>query len=233
VAHEVNNPLTYVGSNLGYVREELGRLAADPAARQPLEEALADAGDGVERVRRIVRHLMVLARMEPPGELRPVDLHATLDTCADMAGPELRARARLDREYGAIPPVLGDESRLVQVFLNLLLNAAQAIPEGEPERHRVRLATRVEGGGQQVAVEVSDTGVGIPPAHLERIWEPFFTTRQAERGTGLGLSISRSLVSALGGRVAVQSREGAGSTFTVWLQASGPPPVSPPSPPAP
>jgi signal transduction histidine kinase len=184
-------------------------------------------------VRRIVRHLMVLARMESPGELGPVDLHATLDACADMAGAELRARARLDREYGTIPPVMGDQSRLVQVFLNLLLNATQAIPEGAPERHQVRLATRLEPGGRQVVVEVSDTGVGIPPANLERIWEPFFTTRQAERGLGLGLSITRSLVSILGGRVAVQSREGAGSTFTVWLQASGVPAVSPPSPPAP
>jgi signal transduction histidine kinase len=233
VAHEVNNPLTYVGSNLGFVREELGRLSAAPAARQPLEEALADAGDGVERVRRIVRHLMVLARMESPGELQPVDLHAVLDACADMGRPELEARASLHRDYGPIPAVLGDQPRLVQVFLNLMLNASQAIPEGAPERHRVRLVTRVEPGGQQVAVEVSDTGRGIPEAIRERIWEPFFTTRQAERGLGLGLSISRSLVTALGGRIAVESREGAGSTFTVWLQAAGAPPISPPSPPAP
>ena len=228
VAHEVNNPLTYVGSNLAFVREELGRLGGEPAAHRALEEALADAGDGVERVRRIMRHLMVLARLESPGELAPVDLHATLDACADMAGQELRARTRLQRDYGAVPPVLGDQARLVQVFLNLLLNAGQAIPEGHPERHLVRLATRQEPDGR-VVVEVSDTGGGIPPENLALVWEPFFTTRQAERALGLGLSICRSLVTALGGRIAVESRAGAGSTFTVWLQ----PAVSPPSPPAP
>jgi len=220
VAHEINNPLTYLRSNLSYVREELSRLGADPGVQAALDEALADASDGVERVRRIVRHLMELSRIETPRETHPVDLHATLDLCVDMVRREIEPRARLHREYANVPPVLGDRTRLVQVFLNLLLNASQAVPEGDPARHEVRITTRLDPDRVRVIVEVSDTGCGIPEASLERIWEPFFTTKPADQGIGLGLSICRSLVGALGGRIAVRSREGAGSTFTVWLKAA-------------
>ncbi len=234
VAHEVNNPLTYVGSNLAYVREELGRLGAEAAARRPLEEALADAGEGVERVRRVVRHLMLQARLGPPGPLQPVDLGAALDACAAMAGPELRDRARLVRGGGPVPPVLGDLPRLVQVFLNLLLNAAQAIPPGRAGEHEVRLAARAGEDPRQVVVEVADTGAGIPAAIAGRVWEPFFTTREAERALGLGLAICRGLVADLGGRIAFAAREGGGTVFTVWLQAAPAGALSlPPSPPAP
>jgi signal transduction histidine kinase len=221
VAHEINNPLTYLRSNLSYVREELGRRGADPAAQAALDEALADAGEGADRVRAIVQHLMALSRFQSPGEPTPVDLHETLDLCLEMVRREIEPRARIRREYGPIPPVLGDRTRLVQVFLNLLLNAAQALPEGDPDRHRVGIATRPEPDGSRVAVEVSDTGCGIPEASLERIWDPFFTTKPVDQGVGLGLSICRSLVGALGGRIAVRSQEGAGSTFTVWLRAAG------------
>ncbi len=220
VAHEINNPLTYLRSNLSYVREELGRLGADPALEGELDEALADAGEGVERVRRIVRHLMELSRPET-SEAYPLDLHVTLDVCVDLARREVQARARLHREYGQIPPVLGDRTRLVQLFLNLLLNASQAVPEGDPARHEVRIATRLDPDGERVMVEVSDTGSGIPEGSLERIWDPFFTTKRVDQGIGLGLSICRSLVGALGGKIAVRSREGEGSTFTVWLKAAG------------
>jgi signal transduction histidine kinase len=220
VAHEINNPLTYVRSNLSYVREELDQLGADPAVQGALDHALADAGDGVERVRGIVRHLMALSWVDTAGEAHPVDLHATLDLCVDMVRREVQSRARLHRDYGQIPPVLGDRTRLVQVFLNLLLNASQAVPEGDPARHEVRIATRFDPDGARVMVEVSDTGCGIPEASLERIWDPFFTTKPVDQGLGLGLSICRSLVGALGGSIAARSREGAGSTFTVWLKAA-------------
>jgi signal transduction histidine kinase len=220
VAHEINNPLTYVKSNLSYVRDELGRLGANPDAHGALDEALTDAGEGVERVRAIVRHLMALSRVDASSAAHPVDLHGALDACVDMIGGEVHARARLRRDYGAVPHVLGDRTRLVQVFLNLLFNAVQAVPEGSPERHEVRVATRLDAGGEHVIVEVSDTGCGIPEASLSRIWEPFFTTKPIEQGIGLGLPICRSLVGALGGRMAVRSREGAGSTFTVWLRVA-------------
>ncbi len=220
VAHEINNPLTYVKSNLGYVREELDGVAADPELRGALEEAIADADDGVERVRGIVLHLMALSRIERPGEVQPVDLHELLDLCADMIRAEIQPKARLRRDYGEVPAVLGDRSRLVQLFLNLLLNAAQAVPEGDPARHEVSVTTRLDPDGARVVVEVADTGCGIPAENLERIWDPFFTTKPVDQGVGLGLSICRNLVAALGGNIAARSREGAGSTFTVWLRSA-------------
>jgi signal transduction histidine kinase len=220
VAHEINNPLTYVKSNLSYVREELSRLGAAPGSQGPLDEALADAGEGVERVRGIVRRLMALSRVETAAGLHAVDLHAALDACLETVRREVHARGRLRREYGDIPPVLGDRTRIVQVFVNLLFNAVQALPEGSPDRHEVWVATRLDPESGQVMVEVSDTGCGIPERSLERIWDPFFSTKPVDQGVGLGLSICRSLVGALGGRIAARSREGAGSTFTVWLRSA-------------
>jgi signal transduction histidine kinase len=220
VAHEINNPLTYVRSNLSFVKEELGRTGALPSAAGALEEALADAGQGVERVRTIVRHLMALSRVGAPGEMHPMDLHAALDLCVEMVRKDLQPRARLHRDYQPIPPVLGNRGAILQVFLNLLLNAVQAVPEGAPARNEVGIATRLDLGGARVVVDVSDTGCGIPEANLGRIWDPFFTTKPVEQGTGLGLSICRSMVNALGGTIAVRSREGAGSTFTVTLRAA-------------
>ena len=221
VAHEVNNPLTYVRSNLSYVRAELGGLGGDPVVRGDLAEALAEAADGVERVREIVRHLMAISQIETRGETQAGDLHSTLDLCADMVRPELDGRARLRREYGEIPPVLGSRSRLVQVFLNLLVNASHAVPEGDPRGHEILIATRLDPDRAWVVAEVSDTGCGIPEAHLERIWEPFFTTKPVDQGIGLGLAICRAQLGALGGTIAVRSRPGVGSTFTVRLRPAG------------
>jgi signal transduction histidine kinase len=182
-------------------------------------EALADAADGVERVGGIVRHLTDLSRVDSGVEVAPVDLHAVLDACAAMTRGQLERRATLVREFGEVPEVLGERSQLIQVFLNLLLNAAQAIPEGNPSGHTVRLATRPD-GEVGVVVEVVDSGCGIPAAVLDRIWDPFFTTKPLGEGTGLGLTICRKIVARLGGRVSVRSREGAGSTFGVWLKAA-------------
>ena len=223
VAHEINNPLTYLKSNLSYVRRELTRFAADPAVQAALDEALADAGEGIERLRVIVRHLMALSWVEAPREARPMDLHAALDLCVDMVRPEVRPGVVIHREYATIPEVLGDRTRLVQVFLNLLLNAAQAMPEGDAAGHAIRITTRLDPDGAGVTVEVSDTGNGIPHASLERIWDPFFTTKPIEQGIGLGLSICRNLVADLGGSIAVRSQEGVGTTFTVWLKGTGEP----------
>ncbi len=218
VAHEVNSPLTYLRSNLSYVRAELGGLDGDPVVRRDLADALAEAAVGVERVRDIVRQLMAISQVETRGETEAVDLHSTLDLCADMVRPELDRRARLHREYGQIPPVLGSASRLVQVFLNLLVNASHAVPEGDPGRHEILIATRLDPARAWVVVEVSDTGCGIAEGDLERIWEPFFTTKPVDQGIGLGLAICRAQLGALGGTIAVRSRPGVGSTFTVRLR---------------
>jgi signal transduction histidine kinase len=219
VAHEINNPLGSVRANLGYLRDELPRAGSDPAARAELEQALAEAAEGVDRVSGFVRHLVALSRAEPPAALEPLDLHATLDESVERLRAELDPRAILRRAYGEVPAALGCRARLVQVFVNLLRNAAQALPEGERDRHEIRISTRHDPGGGWVVTEVSDTGCGIPAASLERIWDPFFTTRVGQ-ASGLGLSICRSLVGALGGRIAARSREGEGSTFTVWLKVA-------------
>jgi len=215
VAHEVNNPLAYVLSNLKFATEELSRPEA-PAAPWLLEvrQAMAEALHGAERVRSIVQDLHAFAR--PSHEPGPVDVHQMLDLAVNMAASEIRYRARLVKDYGAVPPVRNDQSRLSQVALNLLINAAQAIPDGSPGDHRIRVATRTDAAGRAV-VEIEDTGCGIPPEHRSRLFEPFFTTRAVGKGTGLGLSICHGIVSSLGGEISFETEVGKGSTFRVAL----------------
>jgi signal transduction histidine kinase len=136
-----------------------------------------------------------------------------------MAANVVRSRARLVKEYGEPPGVRANEGKLFQVFLNLVINAAQAIPEGKREEHEIRLVTRVDAEGRAV-VEVRDTGCGIKPEHQGRIFEPFFTTKAAGEGTGLGLSICHTIVRALGGDIALESLPGRGTTFRVLLPPS-------------
>jgi signal transduction histidine kinase len=227
VAHEVNSPLAYVGSNLGFVRQELGREGADPELHAAMLTALDDAAVGLGRVKNIVRHLNDASRVELRAGVEPVDLHAALDFSIGIAAPELRARAALVRAYGPVPPVTAGHVHLVQVFLNLLLNATEAIPPGRPAEHRVQVTTRHEASSGAVLVEVTDTGCGIPAAHLPRIWEPFFTTKPPGQGNGLGLSICRDILARFGGRIDVRSTDGGGSTFTIWLSAAAPGEASP------
>jgi CheY-like chemotaxis protein/anti-sigma regulatory factor (Ser/Thr protein kinase) len=136
-----------------------------------------------------------------------------------MSWLEVKRRATLRKELRAVPPVRISDARLGQVFLNLLVNAAQAIPEGDPRRHEVGLATRPLEGGW-VEVEIWDTGSGISPEVQARIFEPFFTTKRQGEGTGLGLSICKSIVETAGGSIAVESEQGKGSRFRVVLPAA-------------
>jgi CheY-like chemotaxis protein/two-component sensor histidine kinase len=178
-------------------------------------EALTEARQGAERVRNIVRDLRVFARGDEE-QSGPVAIRRVLDSSINIAWNEIRHRARLVKDYGDTPMVEGNESRLGQVFLNLLLNAAHAIPEGETERNEIRVTTRTDGNGRAV-VEVRDSGMGIPLEIRERIFDPFFTTKPASEGTGLGLWICSGILSALGGEVRVDSEIGRGSTFRVTL----------------
>jgi CheY-like chemotaxis protein len=151
-----------------------------------------------------------------PEQMQWVELHGVLELALAIAETELRHRARVVKDYGEPPAVLGDETRLGQVFLNLLVNAAQATPEGHADRHEIRVVTRTNERGHAV-VEVSDTGTGIAPEVLPRIFEPFFTTKAVGVGTGLGLSICHSYVQAMGGDIHVRSELGRGTTFEVVL----------------
>ncbi|MGO9834302.1 MAG: ATP-binding protein [Polyangiaceae bacterium] len=220
VAHEINNPLAYVMLNLELIAEEIRDLGGgSPSGRmKELEEVVSEARQGVERVRKIVRGLSTFSRAD--AEKRVVlDLHAVLDLSINMAFHEIKNRARLVRDYGVVPPVEADEARLGQLFVNLLVNAAHAIREGQVDRNEIRVITRTDRAGR-ATIEVRDTGEGMRPETLERIFDPFFTTKAVGMGTSLGLSICHGIVTALGGEIAVESTVGTGSTFRVTLPAA-------------
>jgi PAS domain S-box-containing protein len=217
VAHEINNPLSSVISNLEFLIEGL-RSPSQPVPPRPPQELAAAAGEalqGANRVCRIVHDLMAFSRPhEQPG---PVDVERVLDLSVNMAATQTRYRARVVKDYGRVPPANGDAWRLGQVFLNLLVNAAQAVPAGHPEEHEIRVSTRL--AGDRIAISVRDNGMGMTPEVRRRIFEPFFTTRPVGAGMGLGLSTSLAVVRGLGGDIEVESEPGRGSVFTVTLPA--------------
>jgi CheY-like chemotaxis protein/two-component sensor histidine kinase len=177
------------------------------------------AREGAERVRAIVRDLKTFARGD--DERRgPVDVRRVLDASINMAWNEIRHRARLVKEYDAVPTTSANEARLGQVFLNILVNAAQAMPVGSAADNTIRVRT-TPGPGGTVVVEVSDTGPGIPREVLERIFDPFFTTKPIGVGTGLGLWICQGIITGLGGTIEATSPPGGGATFRVTLPAGG------------
>ena len=166
-------------------------------------------------MRTIVGDLKTFSR-EAQDPHRPVDVKRVLDSTLNLAAGEIRHRARLVKEYGQdVPPVRGSESRLGQVFLNLLLNAAQAITGGSPQENTITVRAWAEGG--RVVAEIRDTGEGIPPENLERIFDPFFSTRPVGVGTGLGLAICHGIISAMHGDITVESTPGQGTCFRVLL----------------
>ena len=221
VAHELNNPLTFVLENVAHVAEVVGRLRGAPAAADAWDEALQaldDALEGAERMRDILRDLRTLAR---PDERQggATEVRAVLEQAAALASNEVRPRARLVWDVADVPAVRGSEGRLGQVFVNLIVNAAHAIPEGSPGDQVIRLSAARRGDGQ-VAISVLDSGAGIPPEHLSRVFDPFFTTKADGLGTGLGLWVCRNIVTALGGSMEVESEVGRGTTFRVVLPAA-------------
>jgi signal transduction histidine kinase len=212
VGHEINNPLTYVLANVESLLDTSSVTRPLPPVEEVLER-LSEARDGLGRIRVIVRDLQTLSRAEESyGE---VDLRQALDQAIQIAAAEVRHRAPIVRRYEDVPPVRGSKTRLGQVFLNLIINAAQAIPEGQAAHHRIEVAIRSV--GKTCVVAITDTGSGIAPEHLERIFDPFFTTKEIGAGTGLGLSISREIIVGHGGTLAATSTPGVGTTMTVTL----------------
>ncbi len=216
VAHEINNPLAFILANLEFGLGEIRASGGDGEVLRALEEAR----DGGLRVREIVRDLKAFSRADA-GERETVDLRRVLQSALGLAQNEIRHRARLEVDVGDVPLVTGSEHRLGQVFLNLIINAAQAIAEGRAGENVVRAVTATSLDGRAV-VEISDTGSGIAPEVLPRIFDPFFTTKPVGVGTGLGLSICHGIVSGLGGEIQVDSRLGRGSTFRVLLPPARP-----------
>src|SRR5882757_7033193 len=204
VAHEINNPLSYVlGSldvglrELGDLRELLRGSSEELAHISDAVAALDSAREGAERVRHIVRDLMDFSRAGA-GSGEAVDIEAILDATIRVAWNEIRHRARLIKRYAGIARVSGDEARLGQVFLNLIMNAAQAI-DGDPSVNEIVVSTSSEAGA--AVIEISDTGGGIRDHDLVRVFEPFYTTKAAGAGVGLGLAICRGIVTTLGGEI--------------------------------
>ncbi len=224
VAHEINNPLSYVVSNLALLANELPLLlSSDPRQSRldacGVEQLLVDAREGAARVSAIVRDLRQLSRSDDVTT-GPLDVANVLASSIKMAFNEIRHRARINELYAPAPLVQANASRLGQVFLNLLVNAAQAIPEGRADSHEIRVRVQASPDRQQAIVEIEDTGVGIAPSVMGRIFDPFFTTKPIGLGVGLGLSISHQIVRSLGGSITVAASSPHGTTFRIVLPAS-------------
>lgn len=214
VAHEVNNPLTFAMLNLEGVARVLGSGAAIEPELPRLREMLGHVQTGLERVSRVVQDMRTFARVDAPAsaavELLPVFAYVT-----SVAGPEVQARAALDVDLPKGLYVRGDEARLGQVFVNLLVNAGQSIPEGNAADNRVEV--RAKRLPDAVEVTVRDTGSGIPDSVRTHLFEPFYSTKAAGAGVGLGLSICHAIVTSLGGTISADEAAGRGTCFSVRL----------------
>jgi len=246
VAHEINNPIGFVNSNLGtlrryveqllaltqaYARRERGPADPELAAlmqaadlefiAEDLPSLLADSEDGLSRVRKIVQDLKDFSRVDH-ADWQDADLNQGLESTLNVVMNEVKYRADVKRAYGPLPPVRCLAGQLNQVFMNLIVNAAHAMPA---ERSGViTLATGIEpqDGRDWAWIEVADDGCGMSPEVQRRIFEPFYTTKPVGQGTGLGLSMSFSIVQKHGGRIEVQSAPGEGTRFRVWVPVAGP-----------
>jgi len=242
VAHEINNPVGYVSSNLNSLREYVSTLqrvfalyreaeaALPPDWRQRIEKEtnsadmdyvlndldslVREAMEGTDRVRQIVQDLKEFAHVHGT-EWKLADVHKGLDSTLNVVRNELKYKAEVVKEYGDIPPIVCLPAQLNQVFMNLLVNAAAAIPE------KGIITVRTGRKDNEIYVDVEDTGSGIPEQNLSRLFDPFFTTKPVGKGTGLGLSVAYGIVKTHGGRFEVQSTVGKGTRFRVWLPLDG------------
>ncbi|HTA19605.1 MAG TPA: ATP-binding protein [Polyangia bacterium] len=225
VAHEINNPLAYALEALRLAGEQ---IPGDGAAAGPrLEELLREAREGMERVRLITGDLKAFSRADEDAR-RPQDLGRALAAATKMVATRTGPRARIDLQHGPPATVHADGTRLAQIFVNLVLNAADALPPDGAARNVISIASRLDGA--MAVVEVSDNGAGVPAELRDRVFDPFFTTKPIGEGTGLGLFVTRNLVEALGGTIALADAPGGGARFTIRLPTVAAPPAPAPTP---
>ncbi len=219
VAHEINNPLSVVVANAAFVTEQLEKIRIkDNAIFDEIMDAMKDIEDASERVRKIVLDLKIFSK--PQQEVvKPVDLHEVLEWATRITTNQVRHSAQLVKRLAPVPKVDGSDLKLGQVFVNLIVNAAQAIEVCNSQNNQIEIKTFTDENGFAV-IEIKDSGCGIGPDTLRRIFDPFFTTKPVGTGTGLGLSISRGIIHALNGQIEVESHVGKGSLFRVKLPPS-------------
>jgi signal transduction histidine kinase len=223
VAHEINNPINFICSAVPSLRRDIAKLLAalpEPDESQAklgqrVQKLIGAIDTGADRSAEIVRGLRLFSRLDE-AEFKPTDLHQALDATAMLLGHQLGEHVTLVKDYGDIPLVEGYAGQLNQVFMNLLVNAIQAIEP--PGTVRVR-TSRV---GERVSIEISDTGIGMTSEVLARACDPFFTTKDVGTGTGLGLSIVHGIVERHAGELVIESRAGEGTTMRVLLPIEQP-----------
>ena len=224
VAHEINNPLAYIQTNLEFVGEELADISG--GAMEEIRQALGDAADGLNRVRTIVGDLRMFARVDEEQQ-ENVDVASAIEAAVNLVSGQIRQSARLVCRLGPVPRIQADPTRLSQIFVNLLINAVQAFGPNV-ERNEITIVADANAAGE-ASIEFRDNGCGISRDHMARIFDPFFTTKPVGVGTGLGLAISNNLVTAMGGRFEVESEIGLGTTFRILFPACLTHTASPPS----
>jgi PAS domain S-box-containing protein len=225
IAHEINNPIAFIQLAAGQLTKAINviRTGRDPEAPERARELVHEVGEAAARIGNIVGELKLFTRIPEGAHSTPVDINRIVQMAVTLTSAELRRRARVEVSLGDLPLVPGEFASLGQAFVNLLINAAQAIDArgGENGPHFVRVSTFVADGA--IVVRVSDTGVGIEPRLLPRIFDPFFKTKSGGEGAGLGLAITHNLVRKVGGDIRVTSEQGEGSTFDVVLPQTASP----------
>jgi signal transduction histidine kinase len=245
IAHEINNPVGFLKSNhailqkyISKLREawQLARAAAAPAIEEveakmdlsfvfsEFDTIFAESADGFSRIMRIVGNLKNFARLDQNGDFELYDVNGGIQSTLVVARNEIKYVADTRETFGELPQIKAKGGEINQVILNVLVNAAQAI-EGQKRSDKGLIEIETELKGDRVRIAISDDGPGIPEAIRMRIFDPFFTTKEPGKGTGLGLSISYDIiVTKHGGRLAVESEPGQGTTFLIELPINGPPP---------
>jgi two-component system, cell cycle sensor histidine kinase and response regulator CckA len=226
VAHEVNNPLTFILGNIGFALEDIRRhldaptIQVDADWMRSIEVALVDAREGTIRLGKIASDLTTFVKPTIDSEDQ-TDVNEVLNWSIEVAGHALRENGRVVRRLGEVPTVDASAGRLGQVFVNLLINAAHALDPAQRETNRIVVTTFTDPQGRAVA-EIRDSGSGMTPEVLKQIFDPFFTTKAAGRGTGLGLSVSHGIVASFGGTIVFESEPGQGTLARIVLPCGQP-----------